>query len=57
MGERIGQIGRIDNGFFGRVCLESAKNKKNPLSIRPIRSSIVSLFSKTETAGTEMNAR
>jgi hypothetical protein len=28
MGERIGQIGRIDTDFLGRVRLESVKNQK-----------------------------
>jgi hypothetical protein len=54
MGERIGRIGRIRTDFFGVQLPEfQAKNQKKSVwirPIRPIRSPIVSPFSKAEIA-------
>jgi predicted DNA-binding ribbon-helix-helix protein len=42
MGERMERIGRMDTDFLRCVCLEFVKNQKKTVSIRSIRSPIVS---------------
>jgi hypothetical protein len=48
MGERMGRIGRIQTDFFNFLFKNQAELKEKSVSIRPIRSPIVSLFSKQE---------
>jgi hypothetical protein len=56
MEERIGRIRQIRTDFLESKCADfKPKNQKKSVSIcpiRPIRSPIVSLFSKSETAET-----
>jgi hypothetical protein len=54
MGERIGRIGQIRTDFFFIFCLKfehlDSKKSVSICPIRPIRSPIVSPFSKAEIA-------
>jgi hypothetical protein len=59
MGERIGRIRRIETDFWVKMHEFQAKrflrnDKKKSVSIRPIRSPIVSPFSKAETADSSL---